>query len=89
MACYIGKVINSPENALPKQFFGAWINQPRKIGQPQLSCNNNFANTLTSHIKSREAIFKEWLQVAKDKLQWKQIIKEYFEKCKTVEEEGE
>ncbi len=42
---------------------------------------------LPSDIKSKEAIFKEWLQVAKDKLQWKQIIKEYFKKFKTVEEE--
>jgi hypothetical protein len=31
-------------------------------------------------------IFKEWLQITKDEVQWKQIIEEYFENCKTVEE---
>jgi hypothetical protein len=79
-----------PEDTLPKQFFGAWINQLRKIGQLQLTFNNNFTKTLKKilpgHIKSREAIFKECLKITKDELQWKQIIKEYFEKCKTVEE---
>jgi hypothetical protein len=42
---------------------------------------------LPEQIKSREAAFKEWLQVAKDELQWKQIIQNYFESCKTIEQE--
>jgi hypothetical protein len=42
---------------------------------------------LPDHISTREAIFKEWLQIVKDKTQWKQIIEEYFEKCKTVEKD--
>lgn len=73
MVCYIGNIVALPDNALPKQFFGTWINQPRKIGHLQMSCNNNFANTLKKryccHIKSREDIFKKWLKITK--LQWK------------------
>jgi hypothetical protein len=46
-ACYIGKIVKSPENALQKQFFRAKISQPRKNGQQQRSCNNNnFTNIL-------------------------------------------
>jgi hypothetical protein len=38
-------------------------------------------------IKTREAAFKDWLQVAKDSVQWKQIVQDYFESCKTTEPE--
>jgi hypothetical protein len=59
-ACYIGKIVNSPENTLPKQFFRAKISQPRKIGQQQRSCNNNFTNTLKKMLgkKSLKSGFK-------------------------------
>jgi hypothetical protein len=63
----VGKIINLPEDMLPKKILGAWIPQPRKFGQPQLSCNNNFARTLQKIlpelIKTRKAAFKDWLQV--------------------------
>ncbi len=85
----MSKVINLPEATLPKKFLGAWIPQPKKIVQPQLS--DNFARTLQKflpeHIKTREAAFKEWLQIAKDELRWKQIVQDYFESCRTIEPE--
>lgn len=71
----IGKITKAPEEILPKQFLGAWINQLGKTGQPQLLCNNNFVRILEkilpNHVKSREAIFREWLRIAKDEVQWK------------------
>jgi hypothetical protein len=43
----------------------------------------------TLHIKNKEAIFKEWLQIAKDEPQWtSKLLKSTFEKCKTVEEDS-
>ena len=38
-------------------------------------------------IKTREAAFKDWLQVAKDSVRWKQIVQDYFEICRTTEPE--
>jgi hypothetical protein len=80
------------KTCFPKKLLGAWIPQLRKIGQPQLSCNNNFTRTLQKilpeHIKTREAAFKEWLQVVKDTPRWKQIVQDYFESCRTTEPEG-
>jgi hypothetical protein len=39
-------------------------------------------------VKIREGILKKWLRMAKDEPQWKQIIQEYFEKCKTINKEN-
>jgi len=46
IATYLGKFSRSDNNNYPKKFLTAWINQKRKIGAPQLTCNNNFATSI-------------------------------------------
>jgi hypothetical protein len=46
VAKYIGKAARSSDTSLPKKFLATWINEARKPGGPQLTCNNNFAKVI-------------------------------------------
>jgi hypothetical protein len=35
---FIGKIVQQEQDHLPKKLMGAWIQCPRKLGQPQKSC---------------------------------------------------
>ena len=39
-ATYIGKIIRANKSTYPKKFLAAWINDSKKPGAPQLTCNN-------------------------------------------------
>jgi hypothetical protein len=55
-AKYLGKVTRSSERTYPKKFLGAWMNQPRKNGGVQLSCNNTLQKpSQLSFPKKRES----------------------------------
>ena len=45
-ATYLGKISRSDNSTYPKKFLAAWITGKRKNGAPQLTCNNNFANSI-------------------------------------------
>jgi hypothetical protein len=45
---YIDKIARLKNDDLPKKFLGAWMHQPRKIGGPQLSYNNNFTRAISA-----------------------------------------
>jgi hypothetical protein len=53
-ATYVGKIARSDASKLPKKFLGAWMNQPRKIGGQQLSCNNNFASMIKAVVPNTQ-----------------------------------
>jgi hypothetical protein len=69
-AVYIGKVTRAEENSLPKKFLAAWIRGSRKTGTPQLTCNNNFAETIHRILPSDKALsnksapLREWIPLA-------------------------
>ncbi len=91
-ATYIGKIARSNEEDLPKKFLGAWMYQPRKIGGPQLSCNNNFARAISAilpDIQSGDKAlpFKEWIPIVLNEPEWLYYINAYFESCKTIDED--
>jgi hypothetical protein len=91
-ATYIGKIARSNEEDLPKKFLGAWMYQPRKIGGPQLSCNNNFARAISAILPDNQSgdkglPFKEWIPIALNEPEWLNYINAYFESCKTIDED--
>jgi hypothetical protein len=74
-ARYIGKVVRLDDTTLPKKFLVAWINKAQKIGGPQHTCNNH------------NAPLKDWLPIAKDEANWQHYIDEYFNSCRTINED--
>ena len=93
-ATYIGKIARSNEEELPKKFLGAWMHRPRKIGGPQLSCNNNFARAVSAIVpniqsENRGLLFKDWIPLALNESEWLNSVNAYFESCKTMEEDHE
>jgi hypothetical protein len=92
-ATYIGKIIRADTNtSYPKKFLAAWINDHKKPGAPQLTCNNNFVNALTKILPpdmqiSKQAPLCEWIPLALDKDNWIFFIENYFESCRNVDYE--
>jgi hypothetical protein len=76
------------DDSLPKKFLAAWINGNRKNGAPQLTCNNNFAETVDrilppdKTLSSKSAPLREWLPLAKEENNWQSYIDNYFEMCR-------
>jgi hypothetical protein len=91
-ATYIGKITRTNTTAYPKKFLAAWINDSKKPGAPQLTCNNNFANALQKilppHIQiSKQAPLCEWFPLAHDENNWNFFIENYFESCRNADYE--
>jgi len=92
-ATYLGKITRADTNtSYPKKFRAAWINDHKKPGAPQLTCNNNFVNALTNILPpdmqiSKQAPLCEWIPLALDKDNWKFFIENYFESCRNVDYE--
>ena len=63
---YIGKVIRSEKNNIPRKLLGAWTFAPRKIGRPQNSCNNNFLVAISALIPEvkKNGKFQSWTPLA-------------------------
>jgi hypothetical protein len=87
-AVYLGKISKLDDDSLPKKFLAAWINGNWKNGAPQLTCNNNFAETidriLPPHktLSSKNAPLMEWLSLAKEENKWQLYIDNYFKMCR-------
>ena len=94
-ATYIGKISRTDDNFYPKKFLAAWIVGKRKSGAPQLTCNNNFANSIKKILPTnkvtlnKQAILREWMPLAKDQSSWLQFIDEYFESCRNIDYQDE
>mmetsp|Transcript_1493 Transcript_1493/g.2313 ORF Transcript_1493/g.2313 Transcript_1493/m.2313 type:complete len:881 (+) Transcript_1493:452-3094(+) len=94
-ATYIGKISRTDVNSYPKKFLAAWIVGKRKSGAPQLTCNNNFANSIKKILPTnkvtlnKQAILREWMPLAKDQSSWLQFIDEYFESCRNIDYQDE
>ena len=94
-ATYIGKISRTDDNFYPKKFLAAWIVGKRKSGVPQLTCNNNFANSIKKILPTnkvtlnKQAILREWMPLAKDQSSWLQFIDEYFESCRNIDYQDE
>ena len=90
-AVYLGKVSRSNNNTYPKKFLEAWITGKRKNGAPQLTCNNNFANSikkiLPKLLSNKQALLREWIPLAKDQTNWQTYIDSYFEACRNIDYE--
>ena len=91
-ATYIGKITRTNTTTYPKKFLAAWINDSKKPGAPQLTCNNNFANALQKilppHIQiSKQAPLCEWFPLAHDENNWNFVIENYFESCRNADYE--
>ena len=92
-ARYVGKVMRSDDTTLPKKFLAAWINKARKIGGPQHTCNNHFVKVIneilpsTCALSNNSAPLKDWLPIAKDEANWQHYIDEYFNSCRTINED--
>jgi hypothetical protein len=70
------------------------MHQTRKAGSQQLSCNNNFARTITAILpdtllEKQGLPFKKWITLASDDKTWLHYINTYFEACKTTDKERE
>ena len=71
-AVYLGKVSRSNNNTYPIFFLAAWITGKRKNGAPQLTCNNNFVNSIQKILppekilSNKQALLREWIPLAKD-----------------------
>ena len=59
----------------------------KKGGAPQLTCNNNFVNSIQKILPSmnKQGLLREWIPIAKDETNWKQCIEYYFEYCKNTD----
>ena len=93
-ATYIGKIVRANETTYPKKFLAAWINNSKKPGAPQLTCNNNFANALRKIVPnnillSEQAPLYQWTSLAKEESTWTHYINEYFESCRNANYEDE
>jgi hypothetical protein len=90
-ATYIGKITRLDNDAYQKKFLEALINAKRKSGGPQLTCNNNFANTIQKilppekSLSSKQAPLREWIKLAKDETYWLTYIDNYFETCRNID----
>jgi len=90
----IGKIVRANETTYPKKFLAAWINNSKKPGAPQLTCNNNFANALRKIVPnnillSEQAPLYQWTSLAKEESTWTHYINEYFESCRNANYEDE
>jgi hypothetical protein len=70
------------------------MNQPKKNGGVQLSCNDTFAKAISVILPqkknlSSQCLFRDWIPEAKDEPSWLTKIDEYFNSCKTTDEERE
>ncbi len=70
------------------------MHQPRKIGGPQLSYNNNFMRAISAIIPKAQSekqglLFKEWIPLALIEPEWLNLINAYFESCKTTDKDKE
>jgi len=88
-ATYIGKVIRTEESTYPRKFLAAWINDSKKPGAPQLTCNNNFANAIQKILPadleiSKQALLSQWSPLAADENIWSTYIDLYFESCRNI-----
>ena len=78
-AVYLSKVSRSNNNTYPKKFLAAWITGKRKNGAPQLTCNNNFANSIQKILpvekilSNKQALLRVW------------DIDAYFESCSSTD----
>jgi hypothetical protein len=87
-ARYVGKIYRSDDQMLPKKLLGAWIHGPRKIGKPQLSCNNNFLTAIQACLPELseiddQGLFKIWGKAASDEEAWNCRIEDYFVSCQS------
>ena len=73
-ANYIGKVARTNDHFYPKKFFAAWIVGKKKSGARQLTCNNNFVNSIKKILPpmNKLGLLREWIPIAKDEANWKQ-----------------
>ena len=91
-AVYLGKVSPS-NNTYPQKFLTAWITGKRKNGAPQLTCNNNFVNSIKKILppgkilSNKQALLREWIPLAKDENNWLTYIDAYFESCRSMDHE--
>jgi hypothetical protein len=68
------------------------MNQPRKASGQQLSCNNNFAKAIAAVLSDTEQpnqglLFRDWIPLTLDEKECLNRVEEYFESCKTTDEE--
>ena len=92
MATYIGKISRSDTNTFPKIFLAAWINESKKTGAPQLTCNNNFANSINKILPAnilipKQALLRAWVPLANNRSTWLTFIENYFETCQNTDYE--
>ncbi len=78
---YIRKIVRTEQDHLPKKLLGAWIQCPRKLGQPQKSCRNLAISALRTILPeiSENGKFSDFFELAKNKSTWTNILKEHEE----------
>ena len=82
---YIGKAYRASEDTLPKKFLNAWIHAPKKPGRPQVTCRENFVNSLRRILPNEvdeEGGFKGWTKYAKNEQIWDGIVEKFFKELK-------
>jgi hypothetical protein len=80
---WIGKLARLPEHRLPRQLMAAWIQNPRKPGQPQLSLRNTMARAIETIMPEagREAPLEIWLPWAEEEVAWNAMIEQWWKTC--------
>jgi hypothetical protein len=79
---WIGKLARMPMKRLPRRLLAAWVENPRKRGRPQTSLRNTMIETLKEALDdqvSKDAPLEEWIDSAKDRSLWENIIETWYE----------
>jgi hypothetical protein len=73
---WIGKLARLTEYRLPRQLMAAWIQHPRKGGQPQLTLCNTMARVIQKIIPAvdKQAQLEVWLPWTEDMVAWESLV---------------
>jgi hypothetical protein len=76
-ANWIGKMAIMNDERMQRKLLASWVNNPRKVGRPQLCYRQTFARTINSIVDSDyNGTFKLWMPQATTSQEWtKQIAK--------------
>ena len=78
---WIGQVARMPESKVQKQLCMSWTHHPRKVGRPQISPRTTYAQAIHAIIPlcdPAQGTAKTWVTVAKDKVDWRSKIWEWW-----------
>jgi hypothetical protein len=78
-ANWIGKMALMDDKRMPRQLLASWVNNPRKVGRPQLCYRQTFARTIKQIVESDyNGTFKLWMPQASTSNEWTKLIADWW-----------